>query len=85
MSTSTINARIDSETKEQAKAILEKLGINTSQAIALFFRQIIYTRGIPFELRLPNKTTVETFKKTDAGRELNRVSDIKELSRELKS
>ena len=85
MSTSIINARIDSETKEQAKAILQKLGINTSQAIALFFRQIIYTRGIPFELRLPNKTTVDTFKKTDAGRELNRVSDIKELSRELKS
>ena len=85
MSTSIINARIDSETKEQAKAILEKLGINTSQAIALFFRQIIYTRGIPFELRLPNKTTVETFNKTDAGQELNRVSDIKELARELKS
>ena len=85
MSTVTINAKIDSDTKEEAKGILSSLGLNMSEAITLFFKQIIYTQSIPFELRLPNKTTTETFKKTDAGKDLHRVASIDELAKELKS
>jgi DNA-damage-inducible protein J len=84
MSTTTINAKIDSATKEEAQSILDSLGLNMSQAISLFFKQIVYTRSIPFELRLPNKTTVETFKKTDAGKDLHRVSSVDKLAEELK-
>jgi len=83
--TTTINARIDPATKDQVVEILHSLGLTTTQAISLFFKQIIYTRGIPFELRVPNETTIETFKKTDAGKELHRVSGIDELAKELKS
>jgi DNA-damage-inducible protein J len=83
--TTTINARIDRKTKSQAVDILHSLGMTTTQAISLFFKQIIYTRGIPFELKVPNKTTVETFRKTDAGKELYRVSGVDELAKELKS
>ncbi len=83
--TAQINTRIDNATKEQAGKILHSLGLTTSQAITLFFKQIIYTRGIPFELKIPNETTVETFRKTDANKELHRVSGIDELSKELKS
>ena len=85
MSTATINAKIDSETKEAAKGVLSSLGLNMSEAITLFFKQIVYTRSIPFELRLPNKTTAETFNKTNAGKDLHRVSSISELAEELKS
>ncbi len=85
MSTVTINAKIDSDTKEAAKGILNSLGLNMSEAINLFFKQVVYTRSIPFELRLPNKTTVETFNKTDAGQDLHRVSSIDELKKELKT
>jgi len=85
MSTATINAKIDSDTKEEAKRVLRSLGLTMSEAITLYFRQIVYTRSIPFELRLPNKTTVETFNKTDAGEDLHRVSGTDELARELKS
>ena len=85
MSTTTINARIDPETKTEAVDILHSLGMTTTQAISLFFRQIIYTIGIPFELKVPNKTTVETFNKTDAGEDLHRVSSIDKLAEELKS
>jgi DNA-damage-inducible protein J len=83
--TATINTRIDPETKKQAVKILHSLGLTTTQAIYVFFKQIIYTGGIPFELKVPNETTIETFKKTDAGRELHRVSGVKELAKELKS
>ena len=85
MSTATINAKIDSDTKNAAKDVLHSLGLNMSEAITLFFKQIVYTQSIPFELRLPNKVTVETFNKTDAGKDLHRVSGISELAKELKS
>lgn len=84
-STANISARIDPETKTQAVNILHSLGLNTSQAISLFFKKIIHTRGIPFEIKLPNETTIETFEKTDAGKELHRVSSVDELAKELKS
>ena len=78
-----INAKIDCETKEKAVNVLHSLGMTTSQAISLFFRQIIFTKSIPFELKLPNKETVETFKKTDAGKDLHSVSSVKELEKGL--
>ncbi len=83
MSTVTINAKIDSETKDAAKGVLNSLGLNMSEAITLFFRQIVYTKSIPFELRLPNKTTVETFNKTDSGKDIHKVSSIDQLAAEL--
>ena len=85
MGMAKINARIDPATKEQAVDILHSLGLNTTQAISLFFKQVIYTKGIPFEIKLPNETTVETFRKTDAGEDLHRVSSVGELAEELKS
>jgi len=86
MSNSTqISTRIDKATKNQAVEIFHKLGMSTSQAISMFFRQVIYRRGLPFDVKVPNEETVATFKKTDAGKDLHRVSGVEELSRELKS
>lgn len=46
-------ARIEPEVKEQAEAILGELGIPASNAINMFYKQIILQRGIPFEVKLP--------------------------------
>ncbi len=80
---STINARIDDATKAKAVKILQSLGMTTSQAITLFFKQIIYTRGIPFELRIPNELTTDTLDKVEAGEDLHEVSSIDKLFKEL--
>ena len=85
MSSVNINTRIDSETKDKAVEVFHKLGITTSQAISAFFRQVILNNGIPFELKIPNKTTVDTFNKTDKGQDLHKVSGLEALKRELKS
>lgn len=50
--TANLYARIDPETKEQAERILDALGITSSMAINMFYRQIILQKGIPFEARL---------------------------------
>lgn len=45
--------RIEPDVKEQAESILATLGIPASNAINLFYKQIILQRGLPFELKLP--------------------------------
>lgn len=46
-------ARIEPEIKEQAEYILSELGITASNAITIFYKQIILHRGLPFEVKLP--------------------------------
>lgn len=80
-----INTRVDENTKRQAQDILEKLEMSLSEAISVYLKQIIYQKGIPFDIKIPNDATIETFRKTDAGKDLHKVSDIEQLAKELKS
>ena len=52
--TANLYARIEPEVKDQAESILEALGIPVSNAINMFYKQIILQRGIPFEVKLPD-------------------------------
>lgn len=45
--------RIEPEVKEQAESILNALGIPASNAITMFYKQIILQKGLPFEVKLP--------------------------------
>ena len=47
-------ARIEPEVKERAEMILAALGIPASNAITMFYKQIILNNGLPFEVKLPN-------------------------------
>ncbi|MBR3001673.1 MAG: type II toxin-antitoxin system RelB/DinJ family antitoxin, partial [Oscillospiraceae bacterium] len=51
--TANVNARIDSNVKKQAEAILSRIGLPRSVAIDAFYRQIIIHGGIPFSLTIP--------------------------------
>ncbi len=53
-----LQIRIDAKTKKEAKAILDKLGMDMSSAVKLFFRQVINAKNIPFELRGENGLTL---------------------------
>ncbi|MEK7609887.1 MAG: type II toxin-antitoxin system RelB/DinJ family antitoxin [Patescibacteria group bacterium] len=46
--TTTINVRMDKETKSSAQKIIEDFGLDISTAITAFFRKIIQTGSIPF-------------------------------------
>ena len=50
-----IRARIDPKLKKQAEAVLKSLGLNASEAISIFYSQIRYKQGIPFEVKIPIK------------------------------
>lgn len=64
--TANVTARIQPDIKEQAEAILEKLGIPVSVFIDMVYRQIIMRDGIPFALEIPEKfSTRDTISKED--------------------
>jgi DNA-damage-inducible protein J len=53
-----ISSRIDADLKQQADSILAEIGIKPSQAIALFYTQIVRQRGLPLDLKIPNDELV---------------------------
>ena len=53
LKTANVTARIEPEIKEQAEAVLDKLGIPIAVLIDTLYRQIIMTGGIPFSLTVP--------------------------------
>jgi DNA-damage-inducible protein J len=61
MSTKSANlyARIEPDVKEQAESILSTLGIPASNAINMFYKQIILQRGLPFDVKIPSAKPVD--------------------------
>ena len=59
MKTSTISARIDPSLKQQTERIFKELGLTSSQAITLFYKQVELQRGLPFVVRIPNDATIQ--------------------------
>ena len=52
-----INMRINPELKEDVGQILNKIGLDYSSAINVFFEHIRLYNGLPFELKIPNEVT----------------------------
>lgn len=53
---STVSAHVETDIKQEAEDILQKLGIPVSVVINSLYRQIIFTKGIPFFLNHSNRT-----------------------------
>lgn len=56
--TANIFTRVDPIVKEQAEAILDRLGISMSTAMGMFLQQLVLQRGIPFDVKLPQVAPV---------------------------
>ena len=52
-------ARIEPEVKEEAERILTVLGIPASNAINMFYKQIILQKGLPFEVKIPPASRID--------------------------
>src|SRR2546421_12308612 len=58
MLTTEIRSRIEPELKQEAQDVLGRVGLNISDAIRLFLRQVVAAKGLPFEVRhVPNAAT----------------------------
>jgi DNA-damage-inducible protein J len=74
-----INVRTTLDVKKRAEVILNDLGLNLSSAVNLFLKQVINYRGIPFDLRLPNKATMKAIDDVDNRRDLESADTVEEM------
>ena len=83
MKDAVVRARIESGLKESVEGLFAELGLSTSEAITLFYKQVELNRGLPFQIKLPNKETLEVFKATDKGEDLVYCDNAEDMFKKL--
>jgi DNA-damage-inducible protein J len=79
-----IRARVSPELKAEAESVLDQIGLCASDAIRMFYRQIILCNRLPFPARIPNATTRKALRDAEAGKNLTRHADTDDLFRKLR-
>lgn len=59
--------RLDEEALLEAKQILKSLGMNFTEAVNVFTNMIVQEKGLPFEVKIPNKETLKAMKEVESG------------------
>ncbi len=78
-----INARTERELKTEVEEIFKTLGLSTTEAINLFFRQVKLRRGLPFSVEIPNEATLKAFKDSEESKGLVECEDADDMFRKL--
>lgn len=74
--TAMITIRVDPDLKADAEKVLSKLGISTTEAINLFLSQVRLRKGLPFDVKIPNKTTLKAMQDAEEGRNLSSYDSL---------
>ncbi len=78
-----VRARIEPKLKGRAETVFRRLGLNATQAITIFYKQVELRNGLPFDVAIPAPATKRTFEATDAGRELVVCKDADDMFQKL--
>lgn len=81
--TEFVRARVTTALKRDVENVLEPLGLSMSEAINLFLSQVRLNHGLPFEVKVPNLKTRQTFEETDQGIGLTHGSTTDKFFKEL--
>ena len=81
--TAMIRARVEPELKREAEEYFSALGMSTTEAITLFYKQVTVHRGLPFAVRMPNDETIEALQHARDGEGLEEYSSLEEMKAEL--
>ena len=82
--TEMIRARVEPELKAEAESVLKTLGLSPTEAIRLFYKQVSLQHGLPFEVRVPNETTLKAMREARADKSLTRYETLDDLKADLK-
>ena len=74
---------MDPDLKADAEKVLSKLGISTTEAINLFLSQVRLRRGLPFDVKIPNKATLKAMKDAEEGRNLSSYDSLDEFFKKM--
>ena len=81
--TATLSVRIEPALKRDAEEILRNLNLPASQAVTLFYKQLVLQKGLPFEVKLPNELTRQALEDAVNGLDLKSYSSVDELFEDL--
>jgi DNA-damage-inducible protein J len=76
LKTAMIRARTEEHLKSEVEDIFEQLGMTSTEAINIFYRQVKLRRGLPFSVEIPNKETTAALRKSREGMELNSYDSL---------
>lgn len=76
------NVYLDADIKRKAQEIFKEYGMGLSDAFNIFLAQAVMQRGIPFEVKIPNKETAQAIKDAREEKNMSKVS-IDELKKEI--
>ncbi len=86
----TLQIRIDDDTKKLAKKILDDVGMDMSSAIKIYLKQIVIRKGLPFQVLTENGLTMQEENSilkasSDAkkGRNITKTSTLKAAKNHL--
>ncbi len=63
----TTSIKLDVEIKNRAKEIFKELGITMREAVNIFLNQLTLHKGLPFEVKIPNKETTKAIEDVRKG------------------
>lgn len=66
--TAYVTARVEKKLKSDAEKVLKSVGVKASDALTMFYKQVVIKQGIPFDVRIPNKETRKAIKDLEAGK-----------------
>jgi DNA-damage-inducible protein J len=74
-----IRARTDADLKKKVEGIFSQIGLNTTDAINLFFYQVQLHNGLPFDIKIPNAETLQALDDLETGHNITTgtLSDFK--------
>ena len=75
----TTSVKLDKTAKDEAKRIFKQLGLTMGEAFNLFLYQVSLNKGLPFEIKIPNKVTQKTIEEARQGENLDdfTISELK--------
>jgi DNA-damage-inducible protein J len=68
MATTMVHVRVDEKVKEDAAKTLAAMGMSVSDAVRLLLVRVAAEKVLPFEVRVPNVTTVKAMRAADRGK-----------------
>jgi len=77
-----VRARINSDVKAEANAVLKSIGLDASTAFRMMMMRIAREKALPFDPLIPNEDTINAMREARGGK-LKRFESIDSLMQDL--
>jgi DNA-damage-inducible protein J len=67
MSTTMVHVRVDEKVKQRAAKTLAAMGMSVSDAVRMLLVRVAAEKALPFDVKVPNATTVKALRAADKG------------------